>query len=140
MMRLFIDTDTLLDVLQAREGFAEDAIGVWELCESGEAEGCTSSLSILDCVYMMGRSLTPDSIQDVLSRLSAIFKIVDLRASDIRKAGELRWRDFEDAVQWRIASREKAEYIVTRNVAGLEGVLDGGPVAISPADLLSLRR
>ncbi len=37
-MRLLIDANILLDVLQDREPFVRDSARVWKMCEIGEAE------------------------------------------------------------------------------------------------------
>ena len=36
--------------------------------------------------------------------------------SDIMKAAEMKWDDFEDAVQSVTAERIRADYIITRNI------------------------
>ena len=40
----------------------------------------------------------------------------DLSVSDLTRAAELNWNDFEDAVQSVTAERIHADYIITKNV------------------------
>lgn len=115
-MRLLVDTNVLLDVLCAREEFLKDSAMVWKCCEVGKAEGCISALSIPNIVYILRKELTPEKTQKVIEQLFLIFKIVDLKASDLKKAAALKTSDYEDALQIVGASRIKADYIVTRNV------------------------
>ncbi len=45
-----------------------------------------------------------------------IFQFADLCVSDIMKAAEMKWDDFEDAVQSVTEERIRADYIITRNI------------------------
>ena len=60
-MRLLIDGNVLLDVLQRREPFYRDSATVWKLCETEQAEGFVSALTFADltldrdaCVLRVG--------------------------------------------------------------------------------------
>ena len=44
-MKLLIDANVILDVLQNRPGFVEDSSLVWKLCETNEAVGYVSALT-----------------------------------------------------------------------------------------------
>ena len=115
-MRLLIDANILLDVLQKREPYCRDAALVWKLCETGRAEGHVATLTFANLVYVMRRELGPEQLAEVWGKLSLIFRFASLTEADIDKAARMRWDDFEDAVQSAIAERIRAEYIVTRNV------------------------
>ena len=115
-MKLLIDGNILLDVLQKREPhFASSAL-IWKLCETEQAEGFVSALTFANLVYVMRRELTAEMIADVLKKLSLIFRFTDLTAADLDHAASLQWRDFEDAVQAVTAQRLHADAIITRNV------------------------
>ncbi|MBQ9252508.1 MAG: PIN domain-containing protein [Clostridia bacterium] len=115
-MRLLIDANIILDVLQKREPHHVDSAKVWKLCETGKAEGFVSVLSFADIVYIMRKELTPDSIEDVMKIMSLIFQFADVRESDLRDAVGMKWDDYEDALQAVTAARIEADYIITRNV------------------------
>ena len=115
-MRLLIDTNVMLDVLQNRKDFVHDSSLVWKMCEAKLTEGFVSALTFTDAVYVMRRELTPAKIHAVFQKLSAIFCVADLLPCDLQKAAQAEWDDFEDAVQSATAERISADYIVTRNV------------------------
>lgn len=115
-MKLLIDANILLDVLQRRAPHYEASALVWKLCETGQVEGCVSALSIANLIYVMRRELDPERVEAVLERLALIFRVVDLTASDIERAARCRWSDFEDALQSVVAERVRADFIITRNV------------------------
>ena len=132
-MRLWIDTNVLLDVLCDRPGFADDAAKIWKLCEIGEAEGYISTLSVLNIAYILRKELPEESIRPVLQKLMLLFSVADLKAEDVARAAKLPFRDYEDAVQAAGAARIKADYIVTRNG---KDYADSRVPVVSPAEFL----
>ena len=115
-MKLFIDGNILLDVLQKREPHYRDSSMIWKLCETEKDIGYVSSLSLNNLVYVMRRELNPAEIRDVLKKLSLIFHFIEVKPSDLEKAAEKKGSDYEDAVQCVSAERVDADYIITRNV------------------------
>lgn len=115
-MKLLIDANILLDVLQAREPHVRTSALIWKLCEAGMAEGWVSALSVANLVYVMRRELDPARVEEILGRIGLIFHIADLTATDLAQAAAAKWNDFEDALQSAAASRLHADYIITRNV------------------------
>ena len=130
-MRLLIDANILLDVLQKREPHYRDSVLIWKLCETEQTEGYVSTLSFADLVYVMRRELDPQAVEDVLHKLALVFHFADLTAADITRAAEMNWDDFEDAVQAATAERIHAEAIITRNVRDFK---QSKVVAFTPAE------
>ena len=115
-MNLLVDANVLLDVLQDRKPFVKDSSVIWKLCETGQAAGTVSALTFANLVYVMRKELDPGQIEDVLRKLSMIFRFADFTASDLSKAAALKLENYEDAIQSVTAERVRADYIVTRNV------------------------
>lgn len=135
-MRLFIDANILLDVLQAREPHVKASSMVWKLCETEQDEGIVSALSFANLVYVMRKELEPDTVSDTYTKLEMIFRFTGLEVADISKAIDLKWADFEDALQSVSAERLKADYIITRNV---KDFLKSKVMALTPAEYLARR-
>ena len=68
-MKLLIDGNILLDVLQKREPHYEDSARIWKMCETDMAEGCVSALTFANLVYVMRKELDPEKIGEVLKKL-----------------------------------------------------------------------
>ena len=115
-MKLLIDANILLDVLQNREPHVRESSVIWKLCETERAKGYVSALTFANLVYIMRKELEPKKIDEILQALSLIFEFVDFSVADLSHAAELRWDDFEDAIQSVTATRVHADYIITRNV------------------------
>ena len=133
-MRLLIDANILLDVLQKREPHYRDSALIWKLCETEQAEGYVSTLSFADLVYVMRKELDPQTVEDVQHKLALIFRFADLTAADVTRAVEMKWDDFEDAVQSATAERIHADHIITRNIRDFK---QSKVVAFTPAEYLA---
>ena len=115
-MRLLIDANIILDVLQKRQPYYTDSSLIWKLCETEQEEGIVSVLTFANLVYVMRKELSPGKIESVLAALRLIFRFEELNEFDLVHAASLGWDDFEDALQSVIAERIKADCIITRNV------------------------
>lgn len=114
-MKLLIDANVILDVLQDRKPHVLSSSIIWKLCETEQVSGYISTLTFANLVYVMRKSLSPKQIEDVFSKLHLIFSFADLTSSDLATAASKKWADFEDAIQSTIAERLHASCIITRN-------------------------
>lgn len=133
-MRLLIDANIILDVLQKREPYFRDSSLVWKYCETEQVQGYVSALTFANLVYVMRKELSSPQIEDVKAKLSLIFHFTDLSVSDISRAAELQWADFEDAVQSATAERLHAEFIITRNIRDFK---QSKIMALTPSEFLA---
>ncbi len=133
-MKLLIDANILLDVLQNRENFVRASSMVWKLCETEQAKGYISALTFANLVYIMRKEMDAQRIEEVLHMLSLIFEFAELNDSDLFRAAALQWSDFEDAVQSVTAERIHADYIITRNVRDFSR---SKVIAFTPDELLA---
>lgn len=132
-MKVLIDTNVILDVLYKREGFYEDSLKIWKLCETRKLDGYISALSIPNIVYILRRELDPEKTLEVINNINLVFKIYDLKSDIIMQAAEKKTKDYEDALQMVTAQKLKASFIVTRNIKDFAG---GKIIAVKPSELL----
>jgi predicted nucleic acid-binding protein len=133
-MRLLIDGNIILDVLQNREPHVADSAKIWKLCETDQMEGYVSGLTFSNLVYIMRKELNPEKINEVFKTLGLIFRFTDLTVSDMAKAAEMQWDDFEDALQAATAERIHADNIITRNVKDFK---QSRIIAFTPTEFLT---
>ena len=115
-MRTVIDTCVIVDALQSREPFCKEAQSIFLLCANRQFEGFLTAKAITDISYLTHRQTHSDkATRDVLTKLCALFVLLDTTALDIRKAISAEISDFEDAVMVETAVRSGADCIVTRN-------------------------
>ena len=135
-MVLLIDDNIILDVLADRQPYADDSDAIWKLCETGIVEGVICAHTIANIMYIMRKKWDPEMRMEVLIQLRKIFEITDTQKSDMIRAAQYRWKDFEDAVRGAVAVRIRADYIITRN----EGDYADSPVpALTPEQFLQLK-
>ncbi len=133
-MKLLIDGNILLDVLQKREPYYKDSAKIWKMCETDLVQGYVSALTFANLVYVMRKELDAEKINEVLKKLSLIFTFEDLNVADINAAADMQWNDFEDAIQAATARRIHANHIITRNVRDFT---KSEVVAFTPAEFLA---
>lgn len=132
-MKVLIDINVILDVFCKRSDFYEDSAKIFKLCEVKKISGVISALTVPNIIYILRKELDAEKTKEILDNLFLIFSVVDLKADDLRKAADLKFKDYEDAVQSVCAARIKANYIITRNVKDFP---ESKVRAIKPAELL----
>lgn len=133
MVRL-IDANISLAVFLNRSEFVKDFSMNWKLCETEQAKGYLSALTFANLVYIMRKQQDSEKIEDVYRMLSLIFEFAEFSVADLTRATELKWVDFEDAVQNVVAERIHADYIITRNVRDF---FKSKVMAFTPSELLA---
>lgn len=133
-MVLLIDANVILDVLMNRQPFVNESALIWKLCETEQAKGYVSTLTFANMMYIMRKELSAEIIEDVFRKLKLIFEFADFSPSILEKAVEMKWKDFEDAVQSATAEQIHADYIITRNVRDFT---KSKVTAFTPSELLA---
>ena len=133
-MVLLIDTNVLLDVLLDRPEFVKSSDLVWKLCETEQVKGYVSTLSYANIMYIMRKQLTARQIEDVFHKLNLIFEFASFTPTVLERAVNMKWDDFEDAVQSAAAESVHADYIITRNI---KDFAQSKVIAFTPDELLA---
>lgn len=136
-MKLFLDTNVVIDVIAAREPFVADSRAIFDLCESGKADGRISALTLCTVSYVLRKFVTVGTMRTKLREFRNVLTPVDLSVSLLDKAIASSIADFEDAVQFYTAVYSEADYIITRNVRHFPQ--DNIPV-LTPTDFLVLAK
>ena len=115
-MRALIDTCVIIDALQNREPFAQEAQQIFFTIANKHATGYISAKSVLDIYYLTHRSThSDDATRKILKTLLGLFDILDTTQLDCRQALSSDISDYEDAVMCETAKRCDVDCIVTRN-------------------------
>lgn len=113
-MIVFVDTNVVIDFVCKRDNFYDNAKKIFALGYLGELELRMSSLSIINTMYI-GKKY---GIATIKERLKAILKFVEvygIETNIVIEALDSDWEDYEDAVQFKSATKVYADCIVTRN-------------------------
>ena len=116
-MRALLDTCVIIDALQNRQPFCEDAQKIFLSAANNLFNGYITAKATTDIYYLMHRYTHNDkSSRDVLNKLFTLFDVLDTAGIDCRKAVPAPTSDYEDAVLIETAERTEVDCIVTRNV------------------------
>lgn len=132
-MKVFLDANVIIDVVQNRTDFVEASSKVLQLGLDGECELCASDITFTTVSYYARKNRTPEQLYDVLQSLREIVDVAPSGKVAIDWALRQKSKDFEDAVQYYAALRSGAEYIVSRNVRDYPY---DDIIVISPQDFL----
>ncbi len=114
-MKVFLDTNVLLDIFLRRPGFLDDAKQIWSLVESRKIQGAVAAISFNSIHYVMARQCgRPQAMQAVTLMLCAL-KMVTLEQHVIQAAVLSHFPDFEDAIQYYSALSDNVDCIITRD-------------------------
>ena len=136
-MKLFLDTNVVIDVIAAREPFVTDSRAIFNLCETGKAEGSVSALTLCTVSYVLRKFVTPGTMRTKLREFRNVLTPIDLSVSLLDKAISSSISDFEDAIQFYTAVYSETDYIITRNVKHFPQ--DNIPV-LTPTEFLVLTK
>jgi len=135
-MIVYFDTNVVVDILLKREPFFMDSFKALSEIAGKSANGIIGTSAITDIYYIVNKEM-----KDREKSLNSIFNIlkilllVETIPQDIFTAKTLNIPDFEDSVVSAIANRNKADYIITRNV---DDFVKSSVPAISPSDFLKI--
>lgn len=120
-MKVFVDTNVLLDVLARREPFYAEAAHIWSLAERGKIKGLVSVISFNNVYYVVRRASSRKSAERALKLIRGVFAPVPLSVQVLNQAIDAEFRDFEDAIQFHSAIQAQAECLVTRDADHFPG-------------------
>lgn len=134
-MRVLVETDVILDVLQKREPFFSDSYRALRRALENDAECLISASAATDIFYVLRKSLgSAQQAKEHIDQLARVVSFADVQGMDIHTALMRAMPDFEDAVVDAMAERSGASYILTRNIKDFTGSV---VPAILPADFLN---
>lgn len=133
-MKVFVDTNILIDFVADREGFSADADSIFALGLTGSIDLLTSALSYVTSMYV-AHKYGYRNVEEALLAISNFVDVLDLRASTVVEMLSTDWKDYEDATQYATALHADATCIVTRNKKDFSA--SSLPV-YTPAELLQL--
>ncbi len=127
-----------MDLLLARQPFAEEAKKIFQKAIEDEIEVYITSCSIVTIVYFIERTTGHIKTRENLRNFLQICKTIDVKKTDILKAFSLNdITDTEDAIQMQSAIKYGMNYILTRDKK-FSAASNTKVLVISPSKYLSI--
>jgi len=114
-MRLFLDTNVVLDLLGEREPFYKSAAKIATLADKGEIQLIVSALSYSTVFYILSRYESNEVVKEKMRKFKVIAETSDLTDRIIDKGLASKFTDFEDALQYYCAIKFECDILITRN-------------------------
>ena len=137
-MKALIDTNVILDVLLKQEPFYKDSFVIFQLADSGSIKGVLAAVSITNVFFLLRKAKKDiTDVYQIMDKLTSLFTVAPIIETTISTALSLRWKDFEDAVQYITAKENRVDYIITRNEVDFK---NSDIPCMSPMDFIALLR
>lgn len=114
-MKIFIDTNILLDVLTGREPFYKNSAIIWSMVEKDLVKGYISAISVNNVYYIVKKQKGKNEAEKLVDKILKDFKIIPLTYEILKFARTMKGKDFEDIIQYFSALQTGCEFIITRN-------------------------
>jgi predicted nucleic acid-binding protein len=114
-MRLFLDTNVMLDFLGEREPFYISSAKIATLADKRKLKINVSALSFATVSYFLTKYEGLKKTKDKLRKFKVITEICELDELIIEKGLNSDFSDFEDSLQYYSALRAECDIIITRN-------------------------
>jgi predicted nucleic acid-binding protein len=135
-MKVFLDTNVMLDLLGERDPFYLSAAKIATLADQGKIEIAVSALSYATVSYFLSKFEGHEKTKAKLRKFKVISNICELDERIIEKGLNSDFSDFEDSLQYFSALRLDCDILLTRNAKDYKGVQI--PVLTPDEFLLSL--
>lgn len=114
-MRVFLDTNILLDIVEARQKFLLASSNVFDLGIRGKIQMYATPLSFANCVYSARKNVGYEQAINGLKSLKSYVKTATMDDEQVVEALNSGMPDFEDMLQYKAAEASKCDVIVTRD-------------------------
>ena len=114
MKKLFLDTNIVMDLLEKREPFCNDAVRLFTKAYNKQVQLFVSPMTYATVSYLL-RKHGSEMVHTLLSNFRQLSRVATTNERVVDDALASNFKDFEDALQYYSALKVKADAIITRN-------------------------
>ena len=115
-MRVLIDLNMILDVIQERPGLHISSSAVLQLVVEEKLLAVIPGHLLTTLYYITSKHSSKDQAEMLLDWILRYFEVGIESKVIFLRAQNMHFKDYEDAVAASVAEAEKCMYIITRNV------------------------
>jgi predicted nucleic acid-binding protein len=119
-VKIFTDTNILLDLFDANRPHAAASQLLWEQVEKENTEAFVSESVLTTIDYILRKSLSKQRRMAAYSHLLDFATILPAAENIFRKAIQSNHSDLEDAVLYQLAIEHELDYFITNDKAALK--------------------
>lgn len=114
MTRLFLDTNIVIDLLDRREPFCNDAVQLFTMAYNKQVQLIVSPMTYTTASFLLHRH-GAEGVRNLLSNFRQLSRVATANERTVDDSLASQFNDFEDAMQYYCALKAKADIIITRN-------------------------
>ena len=114
MTKLFLDTNIVIDLLDRREPFCQDAVKLFTMAYHKQVQLIVSPMTYATASFLLHHH-GPEGVRNLLSNFRQLSRVATVNERTIDDSLASGFKDFEDALQYYTAVKAKANVIITRN-------------------------
>ena len=114
MIKLFLDTNIVVDLLERREPFCHDAVRLFTMAYNRQVQLVVSPMTFSTASFLL-RKHGSEGVRNLLSNFRQLSRVATANERTVDDSLASQFKDFEDAMQYYTAVRAKADIIITRN-------------------------
>lgn len=138
-MRILIDTNIIIDLIQNREPHSDNASRIINSCVKNENIGYISAHSLSDLFFVLRKDKTVEERKALILNLCKFFKVIpENKYLYTSVCNNPDWNDLEDGLQMKCAETEELNYIITRDEKN--GFKNSPVKIIRPVDFLKIKK
>lgn len=134
VQHILLDTNVVVDMLLKREPFANDALEIFQLLESGDVKASVCATTVTTVDYLAAKFVGGAQARTLIRFLMSLCDVADVNKRILLAALESPTSDFEDAVIAESAKASGIPTIITRNGKDFKGC---GLNVYSPSEYLA---
>ena len=121
MEKIFVDANIVMDLLEKREEFYQEAQELFTLSDKKNVKLYVSALTLANVHFLLFKHLKMEA-RKVLAKFKVLVEVlaVDDKIIDLSLTSDLK--DFEDAIQYYTAIENEMDIIITRNKKDFKNV------------------
>jgi len=135
-VKVFFDTNILLDIILHREPFYRSAATLHTEVVKKRLRGAVSAVGFDNIHYVSRKKIGKVRALQHLNAILEDFEVVSVDRDLLARAIKSDFTDFEDAIQYLCARRCRASYLISRNQKDFP---EGRPRVVSAEEFLSMK-
>jgi predicted nucleic acid-binding protein len=116
MIKIFVDSDVILDLLAKREPYYIHAAKLFTLIDQQKVTAFTSPIVFANLHYLLKRMTSNKAALKSLRKLKTFINVLPTDKRVIEQSLNSEFNDFEDAIQYFTSVNNGINIIITRNV------------------------
>ena len=137
-IKIFLDTNIILDVFDDKRIFHNDSIALYKLIEDGAVLGFVTESVLTTTDYILQKNLSKKYRQLLFTALNSLLKILPCSRQNFEKALQTNFDDLEDALLYQIALENKIDYYITNDLAVVKKLSNSILPILKPKELLKV--